>query len=68
MVYMYVNTFMHKEVEDLMHKTPQNMHAQIHLEVFHPSQTGLASWQCGKLHLEKTRLLTIQNVVKLVNI
>ena len=33
------------------------MHTQIHLEVIFPSQTALASWQCGKRHLEKTRLV-----------
>ena len=50
MVYRYVNTFTHQKVGDL--KT-QNMHARIHLEVFHSSQTTLTSWQCGKRHLEK---------------
>ena len=38
---------------------PKNMHTQIHLEVFHPSQTALASWQCGKHHLEKNSLISL---------
>ena len=40
------------------------MHTPIHLEVFRPSQTALASWQCGKRHLEKeTRLFTLCHIL-----
>ena len=36
-------------------QNPKIMHTHIHLEVFCPSQTALASWQFGKRHLEKKK-------------
>ena len=35
-----------------MPKTQKYAHIEF-LEVFHPSQTALASWQSGERHLEK---------------
>ena len=47
-VYMDVNTFTHKLVKELIHKTQKtfwNHHK--------PSQTAFVICQCGKCHLEK---------------
>ena len=37
------------------------MHTQIHLEVFHPSETALVMWQTS--FREKTRITSLANTV-----
>ena len=42
------------------------MNTEIHLEVICASQTVLASWQFGKSHLEKTRIIVELSVEELL--